>query len=142
MLLNSSAILVVEDEPIIALALAVAIRAADGEVVGPAASVKAALLLLETQSVAGAILDVNLTDGVASPVVEKLLQRGVPLILQSGIGIPATLAARFPELIVHIKPIVADVLVAELAALIVAHQAPVNGPLAAGRLIEPASLAK
>ncbi len=137
-MLNSSAILVVEDEPIIALALAVAIRAADGEVVGPAASVKAALLLLETQSVAGAILDVNLTDGVASPVVEKLLQRGVPLVLQSGIGIPATLAVRFPELVVHIKPTVADVLVAELAAMIVAHQAPVNGPLAAASSIKPA----
>ena len=139
MLLNSSAILVVEDEPIIAMALAAAIRAADGEVVGPAASVKAALLLLETQSVAGAILDVNLTDGVVSPVVEKLLQRGVPLVLQSGIGIPAALSARFPELVVHIKPTVADVLVEKLAALIVAHQAPVNGRLAAASSIKPAS---
>lgn len=135
-MLNSSAILVVEDEPIIAMALAFAIGDADGVVVGPAASVKAALTLLETHSVAGAILDVNLTDGIVSPVVECLMQREVPLILQSGIGIPATLAARFPDLIVRIKPIIADVLVAELAALIVARQ------FSAIRLVDGASLAE
>lgn len=119
MLLNRAAILVVEDEPIIALGLAFAIREADGEVVGPAASVKAALVLLENHCVAGAILDVNLTDGIVSPVVECLMLLKVPLILQTGIGIPVELAARFPNLIVRIKPNIADVLIAELATMIV-----------------------
>ena len=44
-MLNRAAILVVEDEPFIALGLGLAIEDADGEVVGPAASVKAALKL-------------------------------------------------------------------------------------------------
>ena len=121
-MLNCSAILVVEDEPIIALGLAFAIQDADGEVVGPAASVEAALVLLESHSVVGAILDVHLTDGVISPVVDYLMPRHVPLIIQTGVGIPVDLAARFPDLIVRIKPMIADELVAELAELIVARQ--------------------
>lgn len=125
--LNRSPILIVEDEPIIAMALAYAIREADGEVVGPAASVKKALTLLETHMVAGAIMDVNLTDGTVLPVVEHLMQRQVPLILQSGIGIPTALAALYPDLIVRIKPVVADVLVAELSALIADSQLAING---------------
>ncbi|WP_310496835.1 response regulator [Sandarakinorhabdus sp.] len=118
-MLNNASILVVEDEPIIGMALAFAIEDAGGQVVGPVASIKSALALLETQGVAAAIMDVNLTDGVISPVVDYLMQRGVPLILQTGVGIPADLAARYPDLVVRIKPVVADVLVAELAALIV-----------------------
>ena len=125
-MLNRAAILVVEDEPFIALGLALAIQHADGEVVGPAASVKAALKLLETHGVVGAILDVNLTDGVISPVVDYLMQRQIPLIIQTGVGIPADLAARFPDLIVRIKPTISDQMIAELADLIVERQVITN----------------
>jgi DNA-binding NtrC family response regulator len=118
MLLEKSAILVVEDQSIIGMALAMAIRDAGGVVVGPAPSVKSALLLLETQTVAAAILDLNLTDGIVTPVLECLIQRNVPLIIQTGAGLPAELAARFPDLIVWIKPVNADDLVSELATLI------------------------
>jgi DNA-binding response OmpR family regulator len=120
MLLNRSAILVCDDEPVIALALAFAVSAVDGAVVGPTASVKAALILLKTQKVIAAILDVNLTDGIVSPVVEHLVKRGVPLIVQTGVGIPAELAARFSSLIVRLKPADPSALVAELSALTVA----------------------
>ncbi len=125
-MLNRAAILIVEDEPFIALGLALAIQHADGEVVGPAASVKAALMLLETHGVVGAILDVNLTDGVISPVVDYLMQRQIPLIIQTGVGIPPDLAARFPDLIVRIKPTISDQLVEELAELIVERQVITN----------------
>ena len=119
-MLDHAAILVVEDEPIIGMALAYAIEDAGGTVVGPVASVKAALALLETQSVKGAILDVNLIDGLISPVVEYLMRHQIPLIVQTGVGVPADLAARFPDLIVRIKPAIADALVMELATLITA----------------------
>lgn len=130
-MLDRAAILVVEDEPIIGMALAFAIEDAGGTIVGPAASVKSALALLETQCVRGAILDVNLTDGLISPVVEYLILRQVPLILQTGVGVPADLAARFPDLIVRIKPTPADELVFELATLIVRIELDAN--CAAGR---------
>lgn len=117
-MLNHSAILIAEDEPFIALDLALAIEDAGGEVIGPAASAKEALDLLKTHPVAAAILDVNLLDGNVSTVVEYLMARGVPLILQSGIGIPPDLAARFPDLTVHIKPTMAARMVAEIEILL------------------------
>ena len=117
-MLNHSAILVAEDEPFIALDLAFAIEDAGGTVVGPAASVTEALTLLETHPVAAAILDVNLIDGDISPVVAYLMERGVPLILQTGVGVPAELTARFPDLIVYIKPTPARRLIVELEGLL------------------------
>ncbi len=121
-MLNYAAVLVAEDEPIIALDLEFAIEDAGGEVIGPASSVEHALTLLGSHSVAGAILDVNLIDRDISPVVECLIERRVPFILQSGVGLPPKLAARFPDLKVHIKPIIAVRLIEDLEALIVERQ--------------------
>jgi len=61
---------------------------------------------------------VNLIDGDISPVVERLLERDVPVILQTGVGLPPLLIARYPELLVRIKPNVAARLVAELVLLL------------------------
>jgi DNA-binding NtrC family response regulator len=109
---------VAEDQTFIALDLCLAIEDAGGEVVGPAASVEEALALLASTTVAGAILDVSLADGNCSAPVEILVGRNVPMILQTGVGLPAELASRFPGLIVHIKPCVAAKLVAQLETLI------------------------
>ena len=117
-MLNRSAILIAEDQPFIALDLALAVEDADGEVVGPAASITEALALLESRPVVAAILDVNLVDGDILPVVEYLMEHGVPLILQTGVGLPPDLAARFPNLVVRIKPTRAAVLVAQLEGMI------------------------
>jgi CheY-like chemotaxis protein len=117
-LLDRAAILVAEDEPFIALDLVFAIKDAGGEVVGPASSSDEALALLNAHPVVAAILDFNLMDGDAWPVVEYLMARGVPLILQSGVSLPAPLADRFPDLVVRIKPVPPATLVADLATLI------------------------
>jgi CheY-like chemotaxis protein len=115
-------VLIVEDQPFIALDLALAVEDAGGEVVGPAASVQEALALIEGRVVSGAILDVHLTDRDISPLADVLLGRGIPIIVQTGVGIPPELAARFPDLVVRTKPCVSALLVTELAALIVYHQ--------------------
>lgn len=117
-MLNRSAVLVAEDEPFIALDLAFAIEDADGVVVGPASSAREALRLLADCPVAAAILDVNLLEGDISQVVEYLVEHDVPFILQTGVGLPAELSARFPDLVVHIKPTIAANLIAELQALL------------------------
>ncbi len=117
-MLTDALVLVAEDEPFIALDLALAIEDAGGEVIGPAASVKEALALIDGRTVTAAILDVNLADQDISPVAEILLALGVPIILQTGIEAPPELLARFPDLVVHIKPCVTAKLVAELATLI------------------------
>ena len=115
-----------EDEPFIALDLALAVRNADGAVAGPVGTVKAALALLETRSIAGAILDVNLRDGDISAVAEMLIDAGIPVILQTGVGLPPKLAERFPDLQVKIKPFQTCDLVAELAELIATRHNPMN----------------
>ena len=119
-MLNRALVLVAEDQPLIALDVALAIEDADGVVAGPAASVRECLALIESQPIVAAILDVNLTDGDISPVAEALILAGVPIIVQTGIGLPAGLAARFPDLVVQIKPCVAATLVVQLEALIAA----------------------
>lgn len=117
-MLNHCAVLVAEDQPFIALDLALAIEDAGGRVVGPASSATEALALLEIHPVVAAILDVNLIGGDVSPVVEYLVERDVPLILQSGVGLPADLSRRFPGLVVRIKPTVAAKLVSEIEGLL------------------------
>lgn len=121
-MLNGALILIAEDQPFIALDLFFAVVDAGGEVAGPVASVKNALALLSTQRVAGAILDSNLTDGDVTPVATLLLEAGIPIIIQSGVGLAPELASRYPWLTVYIKPYVASDLVAELAALIAAKR--------------------
>ncbi len=99
-----------------------AILDAGGQVAGPAASVQQALAFIETMPIDAAILDVNLSDGDISPVAEILLAAGIPIILQTGVGLPAELIAKYPDLPVQIKPCLAESLVAQLAVLIAARQ--------------------
>jgi len=117
-LLNKALVLIAEDEPFIALDLALAIEDVGGTVVGPAATVEEALALIDGQTVEAAILDVNLGAHDISPVAEILLTLNIPVILQTGVEAPPELVARFPDLIVHIKPCVAANLVAQLVTLV------------------------
>jgi hypothetical protein len=45
----------------------------------------------------------------------------VPVIFHTGLGVPDELSARFPNLIVHLKPLVPEQLIRQLAALIEPH---------------------
>ena len=117
-MLFQALVLVAEDEPLIALDVALAIEDAGGEVAGPAASVEEAMDLIATRPIVAAILDVNLADGDIWPVAERLMNAGIPIIIQTGIGLTPKMAARFPDLVVQIKPCVASKLVVQLAVLI------------------------
>jgi len=117
-LLKHALILIAEDEPFIALDVALAVEDAGGEVAGPAASVREALALIDTLPIVAAILDVNLADGDITPVAERLIAAGIPIIIQSGIGLPPNLAARFPDLPFSMKPCAAATMVVRLEALI------------------------
>ncbi|CAN7384515.1 response regulator [Bosea sp. LjRoot9] len=112
------AILIVDDEPFIALDLALAVEDAGCLVVGPAGSVREALSLLASSRVTAAILDVNLSDGDVTPVVDILVARGIPLIFQTGVGLPPSLKARYPDLLVYAKPVMSERLVDMLIGLI------------------------
>jgi CheY-like chemotaxis protein len=107
-------ILIVEDEPIVALGLAFAVEDVGAEVVGPCSSIADALTLLAAGSVDAAILDVNLCDRDITPVAVALMARAVPFIVQTGTGLPLELASAFPDIPLVNKPVAPDAVVERL----------------------------
>jgi CheY-like chemotaxis protein len=104
-MLNQKLILIVEDNCFLALDLAMAVEDLDGCVVGPVASVAEALVLLDSHQLAGAVLDCQLSDRDVTPVVTMLVDRGVPLVIHTGTGLPPALAEMHPNLPVLMKPL-------------------------------------
>lgn len=104
-MLSQKAILIVEDNCFLALDLAVAVEDLDGQVVGPVASAADALLLLDKHRISGAVLDCQLSDRDVTPVVLTLVDKGVPLVIQTGTGVPAALAEALPGLPCMRKPV-------------------------------------
>lgn len=76
-------VLVVEDEFLIAMEIEEMLSRHGCRVLGPVASVSAALTLLETEAPEAALLDVNLRGERVTPLARALRQRGVPFLLAS-----------------------------------------------------------
>ena len=83
-ILSGHRILVVEDEPIIALNLESMLIEAGAEVIGPAMTVAAALQLAMTPGLTSAIVDLRLQNQSAHPIIECLLRHDIPFALHSG----------------------------------------------------------
>lgn len=117
MLVNQS-VLICEDEAFVALDLAAAVEDAGGQVVGPAATVREALTLLTKHRITAAVLDVNLADRDVTPVAEVLLERGVPLVVQTGRALPPPLKELSRTVPVLSKPVPALHIVQQLAQIV------------------------
>src|SRR5688572_10960109 len=111
-----NSILIVEDEPLVAMCLAADVEALDGRVVGPMPTVAEALAVLEQEEVAGAILDVNLADRDITPVARLLTSRGVPFVLHSSFCLPERLARELPGVRLVPKPAPSYTVIAHLLA--------------------------
>jgi CheY-like chemotaxis protein len=73
------AILIVEDQPLIALSIEDVVREFGARVVGSAARLSDALILIETASWDAVLLDVKLAQGeTVYPAAERLQAKGVP----------------------------------------------------------------
>ena len=81
--LKGHAILVVEDEPLIALDITQALEAA-GAAVTITNTLKHALILVEHDGLCGAIVDHALGDGDSSLLCRRLTERGIPFLIYSG----------------------------------------------------------
>jgi DNA-binding response OmpR family regulator len=103
-MLKGLSVLIVENEPLIALDLSDAVRGHDGIVIGPVPTVAEALAILAGQPVGAAILDGKLDDRDITPVAIRLIEQAVPFIIHTGTGLPAELAARHPDLPIVLKP--------------------------------------
>jgi CheY-like chemotaxis protein len=80
-------ILVVEDEPLVAMVLENIIEDMGASLVGPAASVAKALQLVEAGGFNGALLDVNLRGERVDAVADALAAKGIPFVFTTGHGI-------------------------------------------------------
>lgn len=77
-------VLIVEDDYLIAMALRKLVIAAGYEVLGPVASVSAALSILKTNRPNACVLDITLRDAKSQPVALALKDMQVPFVLSSG----------------------------------------------------------
>jgi DNA-binding response OmpR family regulator len=81
--LAGRSILVVEDNPIIAMDVVQGLQAA-GAWVSEARTLSDALCKVECPSLSAAVLDHALNDGDASRICERLDERGIPFLVYSG----------------------------------------------------------
>ena len=110
-------ILIVEDEPLIAMMLEDFLEALDKQVAGTADTVDMALEIIAAGGVDAAILDVNLRGGQTSwPVADALADAGVPFLLATG-GSGDTVEARHCSRPLLPKPFTMDAVEKALNAL-------------------------
>lgn len=82
---TTRSILIVEDEPLIAMMLEDFLETLGHKVVGSCDSVDSALELIEAGGFDVAILDVSLKDGrKVWPVADRLVETGTPFVLATG----------------------------------------------------------
>lgn len=79
-------VLVVEDEPLVAMLLEDILDDLGYAVVGPAATLEQGLALARTALVDAAILDVNLNGARSFPIADVLTERSVPHFFATGYG--------------------------------------------------------
>ncbi len=110
-------VLVVEDEPLIAMMLEDFLDALDRQCAGTADSVAEALPLVEAGGFDCAILDVNLRGGEKSwPIAAALAAKDIPFVFATGGG-DDTLATEFRDRPVLTKPFTIDGVDRALAGL-------------------------
>lgn len=96
-------ILIVEDEPLIAMMLADWLIELGHEALGPAHTVSQALEMISELSPGAAILDVNLHEHRCDAVAEVLAARSIPMAFATGNNADAILA-RYPNAPALVKP--------------------------------------
>ncbi|RZI76699.1 MAG: response regulator [Pseudomonas sp.] len=100
---NRPKVLILEDEPLIAMDLEDALERLGCEVIGPAASCEAALELIWSQDVDAAILDLKIGDGTCEVVADELALSGIPWAFSSGFD-RHEVQDRFPAAPIVAKP--------------------------------------
>lgn len=118
-MLTGRRVLIVEDEPLLALDLALSSEEARGEVVGPVATVAEALAMLAQGWVEAAILDVHLADRDVAPLAHVLLAGGACVVFHTASPVPCEIVERFGPVTICLKPTPSEVVVCRLQAKMV-----------------------
>ncbi len=81
---NNYRILIVEDEPLIAMEIEDALNEANFTIAGVVSSVADAIALIERGDCEGAVLDANLFGKSSAPIAEALTAQRIPYVVLSG----------------------------------------------------------
>ena len=82
----AASILLVEDEPVVAMSMETALRGAGWKVVGAVGTLAGAVNLARSAMCNAAVLDVNLRGERVDEVAAILHERGIPFLFVSGYG--------------------------------------------------------
>lgn len=103
--MTSLRVMIVEDEPLIAMAMEMLVEDEGGQPLGPHAAVAPAVAMVEGgEAIDVALLDCNLGRDASWPVADALAARGIPFAFTSGQGIK-DIAERFAGRPVFAKPV-------------------------------------
>jgi two-component sensor histidine kinase len=115
--LTGKRILIVEDEPLVAMDMHSMLNAAGCVPVGPAGTFAEARRLLAAQDCDAALVDVNLKGQPIEDLLPVLRQAGVPFAFVTGYG-PKVLSKTFEETVTISKPFTAEQLLAVTEVLV------------------------
>lgn len=114
-MLSNIKVLLVEDEPLVAMGIADQLIAAGATIVGPCPTVTRALDTLAVAEVDVAVIDFVLADSNSEAVQDALEHKGVPFVVLT--AYPAVLVRRYAGQHVLSKPVAADLLCATVSNL-------------------------
>ncbi len=117
-MLGGARILVVENEPLIAMEMVQTIEEAGGIVAASVRSQHEALTLAEYADVHAALLDVRLSDGTAFDVASRLAARGIPFLFCTADSEDRARFSDWPEVPVVIRPHRPEVIINALSQLL------------------------
>jgi CheY-like chemotaxis protein len=109
-------VLVVEDEPIVALDLQDILENAGAIVIGPANTLDHALELIASKSIDCAVLDVRLSGQTSFAAARQLAEKNIRWVFYTGNADEIALRKDWPSCMVISKPVQPDHLLAAIAA--------------------------
>lgn len=118
---RAARVLIVEDDPMIALTLEGVLVDAGFQIAGVAGKVDKALALIEAGACDSAIVDANLAGLSASPAADALAARGLPFIMLSGYS-TEQIRGQYPQSPVLPKPCRQELLIETLNSVLLDKQ--------------------
>lgn len=116
--LRGRRIMVVEDEPLIAMEIESILEDCGATVLGPAMRLSQGFALLEDEPVDAAILDIDLHGEEVFPLAEGLSSAGVPFLFHTSHAAHDTLRHRFRGAPICQKPVRMETLIELTASLL------------------------
>ena len=113
-MLSGIRVLIIEDDPLVAATLTDVVEDAGGEAVGIAHSVSEARRMIRMLTFDAAVLDLHLSDGDVTPVLEALRASKAATVVYSGGELSARIRQRHPDLVALREPVLPGRLVAEI----------------------------